>query len=69
MRLVHKSIDVRPEIWRTLRLHAELSDVAVRDYLSWLIEQSQPVEGEGVARDQLDAVVLRNRQVRESMKQ
>jgi macrodomain Ter protein organizer (MatP/YcbG family) len=41
--LVHKSIDVRPEIWRRLRINAELSGAAVRDYLAYVIERAEPV--------------------------
>jgi hypothetical protein len=48
--LVHKSVDVRPEVWRKLRIHAELSDVSVRDYLSYLIEGSEPVTPQDAGR-------------------
>jgi macrodomain Ter protein organizer (MatP/YcbG family) len=50
MALVHKSVDVRLEVWRKLRLNAELSGVPLRDYLSYLIERSRPVlEGDAEA--------------------
>jgi hypothetical protein len=46
MPLVHKTVDVRPEVWKKLRLHAEMSGVHLRDYLTHLIEASSPVLAE-----------------------
>jgi len=43
MALVHKSVEIRPEVWRKLRVNAELSGVPVRDFITYLIEQSQPI--------------------------
>jgi len=43
MGLVHKSVEIRPEVWRKLRINAELSGVPVRDFITYLIEQSQPI--------------------------
>ena len=43
MKWVHKSVDVRPEVWRKLRINSELSSAPVRDFLAYLIEQSEPV--------------------------
>jgi len=59
--LVHKSIAVRAEIWRKLRLNAELSGVPLRDYLTWLVEQSGPVsESDASARAQLSRTTSLN---------
>jgi len=58
--LVHKSIDVRPEVWRRLRINAELSGVPVRDYLSFLVERSKPVEDRGGDRACLQEVAAKN---------
>jgi hypothetical protein len=46
MRLVHKSINIREDIWRQLRVNAHLSGCSVRAYLTHLIEQSQPLPPE-----------------------
>lgn len=46
MPLVHKSIDVRKAVWKKLRVNAELSDCALRDYLAYLVENSSPVDPE-----------------------
>lgn len=65
MRLVHKSLDIRPEVWRQLRINAELSGVPLRDYLSYLIESSRPVsESDGDSQAMLARVVEENRQAR-----
>ena len=45
-RWVHKSVDVRSEVWRKLRVNAELSAVPVRDFLAYLIERSEAVKSE-----------------------
>jgi len=63
--LVHKSIDVRPEVWKRLRVNAELSGVAVRDYLSYLIEQAKPVpERDAPAQELLRRVAETNSSAR-----
>lgn len=63
--LVHKSISIRPEVWKRLRINAELSNVSVRDYLSFLIEQSEPVpEKDTTARGVLDQAAENNRRAR-----
>lgn len=65
MCLVHKSIDVRPEVWRILRVNAELSGVALRDYLTFLIERSSPIETSNAAmQSDLQAAIERNQQAR-----
>lgn len=68
MKLVHKSVNVRPEVWRILRVNSAMSGtdgVPVRDYLTWLIEQSQPVRADQPDRmKHLDEVVETNRQAR-----
>lgn len=61
MPLVHKSIDVRPEIWKRLRLNAEITGVALRDYLTYLIERSSPVtDAQQVEKQCLDRIVQAN---------
>jgi hypothetical protein len=60
-RLVHKSVDVRPEVWRKLRVNAELSGVPLRDFLAYLIEQSHPIaEEDAERRVELQRVVAAN---------
>ncbi len=44
MSLVHKSVDVRADVWQKLRVNAEMSGCSVRDYLTYLIEQSNPID-------------------------
>lgn len=64
---VHKSIGIRPEVWKRLRIHAELSDTSLRDYLSYLIERSEPVDlkdTEGLS--VLQQVSVKNRQARDA---
>ena len=62
MTLVHKSVDVRPEIWRRLRVHAELSAASLRDYLAYLIETSEPVgDADNRRRELLESVADENR--------
>jgi macrodomain Ter protein organizer (MatP/YcbG family) len=59
--LIHKSIDVRREVWTRLKVNAELSGVALRDYLSYLALASGPVDpAESPSRQALDAEVRRN---------
>lgn len=43
MPLTHKTVDIRPDVWRTLRLNAELSHCRLRDYLTFLIMHSRPL--------------------------
>ena len=43
MPLVHKSLSVRPEVWRKLRLDAELSGAPLRDFFTYLVERAAPV--------------------------
>jgi hypothetical protein len=60
--LAHKSIDIRPELWRRARLNAEMSDVALRDYISYLLAMSEPVtEADGKQRQLLSDQVHLNR--------
>jgi len=44
MALTHKSINIREEVWRQLRINAELTGVPVRDYLTFIILNSKPVD-------------------------
>lgn len=41
--LVHKSVNVRPEVWRQLRINAERSGVPIRDFLAFVVENSEPI--------------------------
>ncbi|MFN3166134.1 MAG: hypothetical protein ACE37H_03615 [Phycisphaeraceae bacterium] len=41
-KLVHKSVYIEPEVWRRLKVNAELSDLPLRDYLRMLILTGQP---------------------------
>jgi hypothetical protein len=66
MLLVHKSVCVQEEIWRKLRINAELSGVSVRDYLSYLIFNSQPVASNDLeAYQQLEALAKDNQAARQ----
>jgi hypothetical protein len=68
MGLVHKSINIREEVWRQLRINAELTGVPVRDFLTYLIVTSQPVqEDDAKAREQLAAVARANEAARQDM--
>ena len=59
--LIHKSVHVRREIWQKLRINSELSNAALRDYLAYLIEYSQPVpESQGEARTKLENIAKLN---------
>lgn len=65
--LCHKSIDILPEIWRQLRINAELSGCSVRDYLSLLIDQSKPVAtNDTETQTHLARIAERNRMAREN---
>jgi len=60
--LVNKSIAIRPEVWRKLRINAELTGVSVRDYLTWIIERSQLVPStDSISRAELRSVEEANR--------
>lgn len=66
MPLIHKSVCVREEVWRRLRINSELSGVAVRDYLTYVILTSQPVvTGDPEAKQQMEAVVRENQRIRQ----
>ncbi len=45
-KLVHKSVYIEPEVWRRLKVNAELSDLTLRDYLRQLILSSRPIHAE-----------------------
>jgi len=62
--LAHKTLDVRPETWRRLRINAELSGVTLRDFVTYLIETSAPVNEGDPQYDQLLQVVEKNRAAR-----
>jgi hypothetical protein len=65
MALTHKSINIREEVWRQLRINAELTGVPVRDFLTYLIVNSQPVpEDDRTAREQLGTVARANEDAR-----
>jgi len=64
--LVHKSVDVRPEIWRKLRINAELSGVSLRDYLTWVIDSSVPADDDPTAVSDLQRICERNRTAKNS---
>lgn len=52
--IVHKSINVLPEVWRRLRLNAELSDTSLRTYLTHLALNSEPCDpSDELLREQL----------------
>jgi hypothetical protein len=53
MKLVHKSLSIHPQIWRKLRIHAELSDVPLRDFLAYLIDRSSPIGVQTSSEDRL----------------
>ncbi len=64
--LAHKTIDIRPELWRQARINAELSEVALRDYISYLLTTCRPVsEGDTEQRAILSAQVRLNREARQ----
>lgn len=63
--LVHKSVYIRPEVWRRLKVNACLSGVPVRDYLTYLIVHSEPVtEENAVGRAGLQHEVRANASLR-----
>lgn len=62
MKLVHKSVYIRSDVWRRLRINAELSDCSLRDYLTYLIELSDPIDdADGNALTRIDQVIKANR--------
>ena len=66
MPLVTKSVAVHGDVWRQLRVNAELSGVAVRDYLTFLILKSNPVQGtDSETRQQLSVISEANKQARQ----
>ena len=66
--MVHKSFDVQPAIWRTLRLNAEQSGAPIRDFLAFLIARSTPIPaGNCPERQELEGVVEANRKAAASM--
>jgi hypothetical protein len=65
--LAHKTIDVRPELWRQARINAELSGVPLRDYISYLLTVCEPVGKDETARRAiLDDQVRLNREARQA---
>lgn len=65
--LIHKSVYVRQEVWRKLRLNSELSGVPLRDYLTYLIERSVPASScDPEARRELDHIAELNRAASDS---
>jgi hypothetical protein len=64
MPLVHVCTDQQPQVWRTLNVHAKLSGVPLRDYLTFLIVNSRPVRDGDNDRAILLDVVRSNRQAR-----
>ena len=63
--VVHKSINVLPQVWRRLRLNAELSDTSLRTYLTHLALNSEPCDpGDERLRKQLDQIDERYRRAR-----
>jgi len=46
MKLVHKSVDIRQDVWRRLRVNAAESGVSLRDYLTFVIESSEPISSD-----------------------
>ena len=68
MALAHKSVAVRPEVWRKLRINAELSGVSVRDYLSYLVERSFPIDAKDAgACALLQSLSLANQRARDGV--
>ncbi len=69
MALVHKSVDIRIEVWRRLRINAELSGVSLRDYLSYLIEANGPVDPrDGHTAELLHEVISSNQAARDAQR-
>lgn len=63
MPLIHKSVDVLPATWKKLRINAELTGVPLRDYLTYLIQQSEPIEDSDTKnRGVLDEIHLAHRE-------
>jgi len=44
MKLVHKSVYIEASVWQQLRINANISGCSLRDYLTYLIKQSHPIE-------------------------
>lgn len=61
MPLVHKSVSVRAEVWKKLRIDAELSGVSLRDFLTYLIEGGRAVAvGETDIQNRLNNIARQN---------
>ena len=68
MALVIKSVGVQRKVWEQLRINAELSGVTVRDFLSYLIVNSRPVQDDNPQeREQLLAIGRANKQARQAV--
>lgn len=66
--LAHKTIDIRPELWRRARINAELSGVPLRDYLSYLLVSCEPVvEADDERRAILEEQTRLNREARQAL--
>ena len=64
--LVHKSVYIRPEVWKKLKLAALVSGFTVRDYLTYLIEQAEPIElSDQDARSRLEHIATVNDEARQ----
>lgn len=63
--LVHKSIRLRPELWLKARINAATSDCSLRDYISYLLEYSEPVEDNSPQADKLSRTIESNLQCRD----
>ena len=62
MKVVRKTLDIRRDLWRRVRVNSEASGVHLRDYVSYLFEKSQPVmESDLEARRELEQMVKSNR--------
>ena len=62
--LAHMTIDIRPELWRRARINAELSGVPLRDYISYLLITSKPIEEDPDQRAALNEQVRLNQEAR-----
>lgn len=60
--LVQKSVRIPPSTWKHLRLNAELSGVALRDYLTYLIDKSEPIDhADEAVLQRMSVIVATNR--------
>ena len=61
--LLHKSVHVLPQVWRQLRINSEISGVSLRDFLTYLINNSRPVTDQDAEnRKVLEVICEQNRQ-------